>query len=116
MGGGGGGGGFSSTQAEQVQKAAEARLKAIASKSTKVLFVCEAVDKKSLQTRLSESKSFSPDRVVVLDSSQASEVDDQIVNASFLVAYTDEAKSTVFIDSVIDKALVKKITGVHVKE
>ena len=53
MGGSGSGGGFSSSEAEKVQRAAEARLKAIASKSTKVLFVCEVIDKKSLEVAFS---------------------------------------------------------------
>lgn len=32
-----------------------------------------------------------------------------------MVVFTDETKATAFIDSVIDKALRKKISGVHVK-
>jgi hypothetical protein len=115
MGGGGGGGGFSSSEAEQVQKAAEARLKAIASKSTKVLFVCEAVDKKSLESHLARSKAFTESRTTVIDSGQANQVDGVLDSTTFLVVFTNEAKATQFIDSVIDKALAKKISGVHVK-
>lgn len=54
MGGGGGGGGFSPSDATKVQEAAEARLKAVASKSTKVLFACEAIDKQSLELHLAQ--------------------------------------------------------------
>jgi|SRR5579859_2095909 len=115
MGGGSSGGGFSPSDAQQVQKAAEARLRDIASKSTKVLFVCEAADKRALESHLARSKVFPNDRTIIIDSSQASMVDAALDSTTFLVAFTDEAKSTPFIDSVIDKALVKKISGVHVK-
>ena len=115
MGGSGGGGGFSSTEAEQVQKAAEARLKAIASKSTKVLFVCEAVDKRSLDSHLARSKVFGEGRTVVIDGGQANKVGAALDSTTFLVVFTNETKTTPFIDGAIDKALAKKISGVHVK-
>jgi hypothetical protein len=113
--GGGGGGGFSQSDADQVQKAAEARLKAIASKSTKVLFICEAIDKKSLESHLARSKAFPKERIEVIDSSQANKVDAALDAVTFVVAFTEEAKSASFIDSVVDKVLIKKIYGVHVK-
>jgi hypothetical protein len=113
--GGGGGGGFSQSDADQVQKAAEARLKAIASKSTKVLFICEAIDKKSLESHLARSKAFPKERIEVIDSSQANKVDAALDAVTFVVAFTEEAKSASFIDSVVDKVLIKKIYGVRVK-
>jgi hypothetical protein len=115
MGGSGSSGGFSSSEAEQVQRAAEARLKAIASKSTKVLFVCEAIDMKSLESHLARSRVFTEDRTIVIDSGRANQIDAALDRATFLVAFTNEAKVTQFIDSVIDKALAKTISGVHVK-
>jgi hypothetical protein len=116
MGGGGGGGGFSLSDAEKVQKAAEARLKDIASKSTKVFFVCETVDKKSLESRLARASGvFPPNRLVVIDGNKASTVDSALGNSTFLVAFTNETKATAFIDGVIDQALEKRISGVHVK-
>ncbi len=115
MGGGGGGGGFSPSDATKVQEAAEARLKAVASKSTKVLFACEATDKQSLELHLAQSKVFSKYRTALIDATQANKVDSELEKATFLVVFTDETKATAFIDSVIDKALRKKISGVHVK-
>jgi hypothetical protein len=115
MGGGGGGGGFSSSEAEQVEKAAAARLKALASKSTKVLFVCQQEDRKSLDSHLARSTVLINDRISIIDSTQAKAVDTALEGATFLVAFTNEAKAASFIDSVIDKALTKKISGVHVK-
>lgn len=68
--GGGSGGSFSSSEAAQVEKAAEARLKAIASKSTKILFVCEEEDRKSLDSHLARSTVFKGARTTVVDSTQ----------------------------------------------
>jgi hypothetical protein len=36
-------------------------------------------------------------------------------STTFLVVFTDQTKGTLFVDSVIDKALANKIIGVHVK-
>lgn len=115
MGGSGGGGGFSSSDMSKMQEAAEARLKALASKSTKVLFVCETADRKSLDSHLTRSRSFKKDRTTVIDASEATKVDSELNTTTFLVGYTNDTKSAAFIDSVIDKALVKKIGGVHVQ-
>lgn len=113
--GGGSGGGFSSKEAEQIEKAAQARLKAIASKSSKILFICQEEDRNSLESHLARSTVFEKGRVTVLDSTQAKAVDALLESATFLIAFTNETKVATFIDAVIDKALVKKISGVHVK-
>ena len=115
MGGSGGGGSFSSADMSKIQHAAEERLKALASKSTKVLFVCETTDKQSLEVLLAKSSAFTSGRAVVIDASDANKVDAVLDDASFLVCFTDATKSAPFIDSAIDKAMVKKIGGVHVK-
>lgn len=115
MGGSGGGGSFSSSDMQRIQTAAEERLKALASKSAKVLFICESTDRKSLEAQLKKSTIFKKDRVIVIDASEAAKVDELLDSATFLVAYTDAASSTAFIDGTIDKALVKKIGCVHVK-
>jgi hypothetical protein len=98
----------------KMQEAAEARLKALASKSTKVLFVCEEVDKKSLESHLARSQVFKKNRAVVISAKQSMSVDAVLDSATFLVAFTDKTKGAPFIDIVIDKALVKRIGGVHV--
>jgi hypothetical protein len=115
MGGSGGGGSFSSSDMSRMQEAIEARLKALASKSTKILFICEQTDRRSLDSHLTRSRVFHPDRIAVLDSTQSSQADAQLDENTFLVAFTNDAKSTPFIDATIDKALVKKIGGVHVQ-
>lgn len=113
--GGGSNGGFSSTEADQVEKAAEARLKAIASKSTKILFICQEEDRKSLDSHLARSTVFKNGRVTVIDSGAPRAVDAALDDTTFLVAFTNETKTAPFIDIAIDKALTKKISGVHVK-
>ena len=116
MGGSGGGGSFSSSDMSKIQQAAEERLKALASKSTKVLFVCETADKQSLGALLTKSPAFTKGRAVVIDASEANKVDAALDNGvSFLVCFTDATTSASFLDSVIDKAMAKRIGGVHVK-
>ncbi|MGB7866537.1 MAG: hypothetical protein WCF74_24320 [Candidatus Sulfotelmatobacter sp.] len=88
MGGSGGGGGFSPSDAAQVQKAAEARLKNIASKSTKVLFICETIDRKSLESHLEQSKVFPKSRTVVIDGGKANTIDAALDSTTFLVPFT----------------------------
>jgi hypothetical protein len=112
---GGGGGGLSTEDASKVQEAAEARLRAIASKSTKVLFVCEESDRKSLDSFLERSTVFPRNRTAIIDGSQASLVDAALDSVTFLVVFSDQAQSTPFVDTAIDMALRKKISGVHVK-
>ena len=115
MGGSGGGGSFSSSDMSKIQEAAEERLRALASKSTKVLFICEVSDKKSLEAHLAKSTVFKRDRFVVVDATEANKVDAVLDNITFLVGFTDSTKVALFIDNVIDKAMAKKIGGVHVK-
>ena len=115
MGGSGGGGSFSSSDMSKIQQAAEERLRALASKSTKIVFVCESADTKALTDLLSKSAVFKRGRYVVLDSSQANKVDSTLDDSSFLVCFTDKTSTTQFIDSAIDKTLARKIGGVHVK-
>lgn len=106
---------FSSTHMSKMQEAAEARLKALASGSTKVLFICEQADRKSLDSHLARSQVFKGDRVVVIDGSQSAQIDEALGYVTFLVAFTNEATAAPFIDSVVDKALIKRIGAVHVQ-
>jgi hypothetical protein len=115
MGGSGGGGSFSSKDMAKIQEAAEQRLRAIASKSTKVFFVCEQPDRPSLDALLARSAVFHKDRVIVADNNQASSVDEFLKGSSFLVCFTDSATDSAFIDVAIDKALQKSLGVVHVK-
>jgi len=115
VGGSGGGGSFSSSDMAKIQEAAQERLRALASQSTRILFVCENMDKISLEALLAKSVAFPKDRYVLVDSAQGSKVDAALDNVSFIVCFTDATKSAPFIDNVIDKAMAKKIGGVHVK-
>ena len=64
---------------------------------------------------MARSTVFKKERVTVIDSAQPKAVDAVLDSTTFLVAFTNETKAAPFIDAVIDKALEKKISGVHVK-
>jgi hypothetical protein len=115
MGGGGGGSGISSSDMSKLQQAADERLRSLASNSSKVLFVCEEIDRSSLEAHIVDSHVFRKDRISLLDSSRAGDADGLIESSTFLVVFTDAATNTRFLDAVIDKALVKKMGSVHVK-
>ena len=99
------------------QKAAEARLKALASKSTKVLFICEAIDKRSFDQFAFSSIQGVSGRVAPLSLTVVRQTKLVLPWTAqlLLVVFTNETKTTPFIDGAIDKALAKKISGVHVK-
>jgi hypothetical protein len=99
----------------KMQEAAEARLKALASGSTKVLFICEQADRRSLDSHLARSQVFTASRIVVVDSGQPEQIDGALSGATFLVAFTNTATIATFIDSALDKALLKRIGVLHVQ-
>jgi hypothetical protein len=114
--GGSGGGGFSSSEMSKLQQAAEERLRAIISQSSKVLFACEESGRKSLDSHLARSKVFTSARILVVDSDQTNEAATKLLEgASFLVVFTNRAKATKFLDTLIDQALVQSKTGIHVR-
>jgi hypothetical protein len=115
MGGGGGGSGISSSDMSKLQQAADERLKVLASNSTRILFVCEALDRASLEAHIAASEVFKSDRLAILDGNQSSTADGLIDSSTFLVVFTDAATDTRFLDAIIDKALIKKMGSVHVK-
>ena len=66
----GGSSGPSFSQNElRLQQAAEERLRVLASQSSKVLFVCEIADRKSLDFHLARSTTFTGNCVSIVDSS-----------------------------------------------
>jgi hypothetical protein len=115
MGGGGGGSGISPSDMSKLQQAADERLRILASNSTRVLFICETIDRASLEAHIAASEVFKRDRLAVLDGSQSDDADRLVASSTFLVVFTDAATNTRFIDTIIDKALVKKMGSVHVK-
>jgi hypothetical protein len=115
MGGGGGGSGISASDISKLQQAADERLKVLASNSTRILFVCETLDRTALEAHIAASEVFKIDRLAVLDGSSSSTADGLIESFTFLVVFTDAATDTRFLDSIIDKALLQKMGSVHVK-
>jgi hypothetical protein len=107
--------GFSSADMDRMRQLAEARLRELASNSTKVLFACEDTDRKALDTLLTESKVLQKDRISVTDNSQAKDLEAAFAGITFLVVFTDKTKHASFIDTAIDKALDQKVRGLHVR-
>jgi hypothetical protein len=116
MGGSKSGGGFSTAEMAKMQAAAESRLRELASRSTKVLFVCESVDTRALQSHLARSTAiFAGNRTLVVDAGNSTSLDSALSQSTFLVVFTDQTKDSQFVDSVVDKALLKRMPGLHVK-
>jgi hypothetical protein len=113
--GGSSGSSFSSSDMAKLQAAAEERLRAIASKSSKILFACEQTDRGSLDALLARTPIFSGTRALVVDASQAGSLDKELDQAPLVVVFTDKSTQTTFLDKVTDAALLRKLAGVHVQ-
>lgn len=113
--GGSGSGGFTSSDMARLQKAADDRLRALASKSTVVLFACEPADRHSLDSHLDRSRVFDSQRTVVVDGAQRNRAEQALAGASFLVVFTDSANDTSFLNILVDQALLQRKPGLHVR-
>ena len=78
-------------------------------------FLSVKPDKRSLEALLAKSAVFKKDRCVVVDASQANKADAAPDDSTFLVCFTDTTKAAPFVDDMIDKAITRKVGGVHVK-
>jgi hypothetical protein len=115
MGGHGNNNDFSSDDMDRLRKIAEERLEALLAQSTKVLFACEQGDRRSLDSHLSRSTVIHKDKIIVIDSSEGERVDAALKEASMLVLFTNETRTTDFLDKLIDPMLAQQKNGFHVK-
>ena len=113
--GGSSGGGLSRIDLSKLTKIAEDRLKQLAQSGTRILFVCEAEDRKSLDSHLARSKVFDPKKIATFDSDDERGALDEIDRCSVIVVFTNTAKKCDFLDRVVETALAKKKQGVHAK-
>ena len=113
--GGGGGGGISSVDLSKLTSVAEERLRQLAQSGTRILFVCESVDRKPLESHLKRSKVFDAARYSVVDASSGDGFVDQLGKSSVLIAFTDTADATAYIDKVVEAAFQAKKQGLHAK-
>jgi hypothetical protein len=114
--GGSSGGGLSQIDLSKLTKVAEDRLKQLAQSGTRILFACEKEDLKSLESHLARSsKVFDPKKIVVFDSSAGPAAMAAIDKCSIVIVFTDVAKSSAFIDQVVEASLAKKKQGIHAK-
>lgn len=112
---GGGSGGVSSIDLSKLTNAAEERLKQLAQAGTRILFVCEAADRKALDSHLARSKIFDSKKYDVTDASKGNAFASLIDKASIVIVFTSATKTTAFLDEVIELAFQKKKQGLHAK-
>jgi hypothetical protein len=115
MGGYGNSSDFSNDDMDRLKKIAEEKLEALLAQSTKVLFACEQIDRRSLDSHLARSKVILKEKIITIDSTESEKADASLKAASMLVLFTNEAKTTVFLDSLIDPMLKLQKNGFHVK-
>ena len=113
--GGSSGGGLSRIDLSKLTKVAEDRLKQLAQSGTRILFVCEAEDRKSLNSHLARSKVFDPKKIAVFDSSNEAGTVAEIDKCSIVVVFTNDAKKCGFLDRIVETSFGKKKQGVHAK-
>jgi hypothetical protein len=114
--GGSGGGGLSHSERNLLSEAAEKRLRELAANSTRVLFACESVDRKVMDSLLKGSRIFKGTRFSVVDgSSGVDAAGSQLNNSSVLIVFTNETDDAGFLNSVIDEALLRKVRGMHAR-
>lgn len=113
--GGSSGGGLSQIDLSKLTKVAEDRLKQLAQSGTRILFVCEAEDRKSLDSHLARSKVFDRKKIAVFDSSQEDAAFGEIDRCSIVVVFTNAAQKCGFLDRAVEASFAKKKQGIHAK-
>src|ERR1700759_4772961 len=109
------GGGLSQIDLSKLTKIAEERLKKLAPAGTRILFACEAEDRKSLDSHLARSTVFDPKKIVIVDSGKAEGALAEIDKCSVIVVFTNTAQKCSFLDQVVEAALAKKKQGIHAR-
>lgn len=117
MGGGGSvGPGLSSEDFAKLREAANAKLRELAAKSTLILFVAEAGDRRSLDSHLARSSNIFPaNRIQVVDGSDPKTAFSSVAAATFVVLFTNDATDTTFLSKLADIALAEKKAAIHVQ-
>jgi hypothetical protein len=113
--GGSGGGSFSPSDFARLSEAAESRIKDIASKSTRLLFCCEVVDRSSLESHLSRSEVITQERAVICDASDEADASVILGEVTVVVTFTNAAANTKFLDRIAEAALKRRKQAMHVK-
>lgn len=113
--GGDGGSNISSVDLSKLTGAAEERLRQLAQSGTHILFVCETEDRKALESHLKRSKVFDPKKYTILDASTGKVFEDHLGKTSVVIAFTDEARKTQYLDGVIETVFQSKKQGLHAK-
>lgn len=112
---GGGGGGSSGLDLSKLTQAAEDRLKQLAETGTRLMFACEGVDRKALDSHLARSKVFNRSKISIFDSKQRAAALDEIEKVNVVIVFTADATSSPFLDQIVEASLGKKRQGIHAK-
>jgi hypothetical protein len=113
--GGSGGSTVSQIDLSKLTAAAEERLKQLAKSGARLLFACETVDRKSLESHLSRSKVFNKGKIAVFDASEEATAQGEIEKCSSIIIFTDATKTAGFLDKIVETALAKKKQGIHAR-
>lgn len=113
--GGGSGGSSTPIDFQEIEARALERLKRIAAESTRILFVCERIDVAALRASF-EAHGLSGDRrFIIAPHGDPVALADEIRSATLIVAYTNEATSTAFIDEAVASGYQQRKPGMHVR-
>jgi hypothetical protein len=113
--GGSGGGGLSGIDLSKLTKVADDRLRELAKTGTRILFLCESGDRRSLDSHLARSNIFQAKKIVVMDASDEEAAVKEIDNSSVIVIFTATIKSAPFLDRIVEVCLARQKQGIHVK-
>lgn len=98
----------------KLTQAAENRLKELSKQGTRILFACEIVDRKALDSHISASKVFK-DKVSVFDAAAKDSALKNIDSSSVIIVFTDHADKADFLDEIVSAAAKAKKQGIHGK-
>ena len=113
--GGGGSSTVSRIDLSQLTKAAEERLKKLSAATGGILFACEASDLKTLTSHLQRSEVFKKSKYSVVSSDKPDSVTSQIARHSIVVAFTADASTSDFLNSIAEETLRQKKQGIHAR-
>lgn len=113
--GGGGSTTISKIDLSQLTKAAEERLKQLSTAKGGILFACEEMDLKALNSHLARSAVFKAARHSVASGGKPDLALSQIASHAVVVFFTSDATSTDFLNSIADETLLKQKQGIHAR-
>lgn len=113
--GGNGGGGFSSADFAALEQRILERLRGVAQSANRILIACEADDLHALQSHMARSGLSEGGKVSVAIGPDVEPYLAGIDTVQLLVTFSDSAKNTAFLDTLVEAAFGAKKQGIHAK-